>query len=383
MNKTKLLYECDGHLCDFLSTVLSCEKTDAGYLTVLSETAFFPEGGGQAADRGSIDGVNVLDVQIKDGVVTHTLDRPLQVGSQVRGKVDFGLRRARMQCHTAEHIVSGIVHKLYGFDNVGFHLGDDVVTVDFNGVLSREQLIEIEILANDAVYRNLPVEISYPKSDELPFLKYRSKLELTENVRIVSIDGVDACACCAPHVKMTGEVGEIKILDFIKYKGGIRLEMLAGERARLDHESRYTLTAEVSRLLSVKQNEIGDGVRRLLDAEERAKAVLRSLSARLVDAIASSLSPCEGNLLIFEPLADGEMLRELVNRAVSLAGGAVIALSGNDADGYRYVIGSEALPLRVLSREYHTALNGKGGGTDRMIQGTLHAPLSRIREYFS
>lgn len=383
MKKTEKLYETDGHLSAFDAKVLSCERTKDGYAVVLDRTAFFPEGGGQYPDRGVLGGRTVLDVQIREGIVLHTLDGSLEVGMTVHGEIDSALRLRRMQNHTGEHIVSGIVHALYGYDNVGFHLGDDGVTIDFNGALTREQLLEVERLANIAVYRNMSVTVSYPTSKELSRLAYRSKLDLTEDVRIVTIGDVDCCACCAPHVSKTGEIGEIKLLDFIKYKGGIRLQMLCGEDARCDHHARYLATAAVSQLLSVKQNEIEDGVRRMCAREETLKGEIRSLKLRLLEARVNGLSYTDGNRVLLEPSADMELLRELANRAVGLAGGVTVVLAGDDASGYRYVIASRSTALRSAAGEINSSLNGRGGGTDEMVQGSFLTSYASIEAFFA
>lgn len=224
---TEKLYDKDSHLKEFTGTVLSCKKTGEKYAVTLNRTAFFPEGGGQQSDRGYIGEAYISDVQIKNGEILHFADKPLSVGQAYDCKLDFDFRFRNMQNHSGEHIISGIIHRFYGFNNVGFHLGAEM-TMDFDGELTRQQLDEIEDLANKAVYENLPVKAYYPTDEELESLDYRSKLDLKENVRIVEIKGVDVCACCARHVKSTGEIGIIKILDFEKYKGGVRLIVKCG-----------------------------------------------------------------------------------------------------------------------------------------------------------
>ncbi|MBP5610221.1 MAG: alanyl-tRNA editing protein, partial [Clostridia bacterium] len=261
---TEKLYETNGSALTFSATVLSCERAGDGYAVKLDRTAFFPGGGGQACDVGLLGGVPVSGAAL-DGVdVIHYVNTPLTVGANVEGAVDAAVRFPRMQCHTAEHIVSGLIHAKYGYDNVGFHLGYDEVTMDFNGELSREQLDEIEDLANRAVYADLPVTVSFPSSAELLTLSYRSKLDLTENVRLVTVEGIDVCACCAPHVEKTGEIGLIRLLGFIRYKGGVRIRLVAGERALADYRARCRASQSISEMLSVPQEKIADGVARAL-----------------------------------------------------------------------------------------------------------------------
>ena len=221
----KLFYE-DSHMITFLATVIACEKAGDYYEAVLTRTAFFPEGGGQYADTGRIDGVEVVDVQERQGLIYHKLSEPLELGKEVEGTIDWEERFSKMQQHSGEHIVSGLVHRTYGYDNVGFHMGKDAVTMDFNGVLTREQLKEIEKKANEAVVKNIDIQVLYPTKEQLEKIEYRSKIEIDGQVRIVEVPGYDTCACCAPHVKKTGEIGIIKLVGVQNYKGGVRVSTL-------------------------------------------------------------------------------------------------------------------------------------------------------------
>ena len=225
---TRKLYDENSHLSSFDAAVRSCVPVHDLWQIVLDQTAFFPEGGGQGADTGMLNAARVLDVQEMGGEIVHITDTPLTPGEMVHGKLDWEKRFRRMQEHSGEHIISGLVHKLYGYRNVGFHLGDETVTMDYDGELTREQLSELEWLANEAVWKNVPITAVYPPEDVLQTIEYRSKLELTENVRIVTIEGYDVCACCAPHVSHTGEIGAIKIIDSMRHRGGVRLTILCG-----------------------------------------------------------------------------------------------------------------------------------------------------------
>ena len=225
---TEKLYYTDSHMFEFTATVLDCRDTPKGPALILDRTVFFPEGGGQQADTGSFGGVNILDVHEKDGEILHYCDRPLPAGETAEGRIDAEQRLVRMQNHSGEHVVSGLAHQLYGCENVGFHMGEDFVTIDFDRELSWEQLMEIEERANRVVRDDLPVLCTFPEPEELKNLEYRSKLELTENVRIVEIPGTDCCACCAPHVKHTGEIGLIKVLESERHRGGVRLNLACG-----------------------------------------------------------------------------------------------------------------------------------------------------------
>ena len=224
---TKKLYDLDSHRRDFTAAVLRCDADGERYAVVLDQTLFFPEGGGQPADTGVLGGARVLDVQITQEAIVHYTDAPLTPGAQVRGEIDWPQRFRRMQGHSGEHIISGLIHSEYGLDNVGFHLGQDTISMDYNGELTWPQLMHIEQLANEAVYRNVPIRTEYPSPEQLAQMTYRSKLDLTEDVRIVTVEGYDVCACCAPHVSCTGEIGAIKFTSVMRHRGGIRVTILS------------------------------------------------------------------------------------------------------------------------------------------------------------
>ena len=179
----KLYYE-DPYQKTFTAQVLSCEPGKKGrYQVILDQTAFYPEGGGQPYDIGMLGGVKVLEVHEKDGHVVHETEAPLTVGGTVTGEIDWQRRYDHMQNHSGEHLFSGLLHRHYGYDNVGFHMGEDEITVDFNGPLTMEQVEALEREANEVVYANGPIRITYPTSEELEKLEYRSKKELTGPVR--------------------------------------------------------------------------------------------------------------------------------------------------------------------------------------------------------
>ena len=258
----KLFYE-DSHRTEFTAKVISCEEAKDGFCVVLDQTAFFPEGGGQYADTGILGNTEVTDVHEKNDVIFHSVTAPLEVGSIVSGKINWKERFEKMQQHTGEHIVSGIVHERFGYNNVGFHLGADYCTMDFDGPISKAQLKEIETEANEAVYRNLEVEVLYPSKEELKDMDYRSKIEIEGQVRIVKIPGYDVCACCAPHVKTTGEIGAVKLVSMVSYKGGERITMLCGRRAMRDYEKKDAMTKEISTMLCALEKKKEKIIRKL------------------------------------------------------------------------------------------------------------------------
>ena len=400
--KTTRLFDQNSHLYAFPATVLSAEvgKAPDTLSVVLDATAFFPEGGGQYPDKGVLAGCPVLDVQEENGVITHTVSvshlnsepHPFAVGASVRGELDAATRFSRMQNHSGEHIISGIVHRLYGYRNVGFHLGDRGetadVTLDFDGVLTRAQLDAIEEEANAIVAANLPVKAYYPDPEELATLTYRAKLDLTEGVRIVRIgteeDPKDLCACCAPHVDCTGEIGLIKLLDFIHYKGGVRIHMLCGSWALADYRRRYTAVVTMAAAMSVKQEEVTVGFDRLRAEVEEKKQTISALRAKLEEHTVAAITPTEGSLCLFDEGLEAIEMRRLLNRAVEKCGRLCGVFSGNDESGYRYVIGrgDASIDLKKMVKEINTALSAKGGGSSEMLQGSCTATKAIIEAVF-
>lgn len=383
MDKTERLFDKSSKLNIFDATVLSCTETEGGkYAAVLDKTAFFPNEGGQACDTGKIGGVNVISVDEKDGIITHMLDGTVEVGRQVSCTVDFEARFRKMQNHTAEHIVSGMIHRLFGYCNVGFHLGEGYMTADFNGELTESDIEKVEHLANKAVFECHPVRAYYPTAEELKTLEYRSKLDLRENVRIVEIEGVDMCACCAPHVENTGEVGLVKIIDAIRYKGGMRLTMIAGFDALADYRARQEQIKRISMAISAKQSEVAEGVCRVLSDMESLKVQLSALKREKMQMKLESIMDTENSIIVFEDNDDMLALRNFVNGAVKKTQKLCAVFAGDDEKGYKYIIASENIPLRALSKEISLSLGGRGGGSDVMIQGSVTATRDQIEEFF-
>ena len=375
---TEKLYYQDSHLFTFEAAVLDCRKEKKGYSVVLDRTVFFPEGGGQLADTGVLGGVRVLDVHERGGEIRHYTDAPLEIGAHVEGFVDAEQRLRRMQNHSGEHILSGLVHNAYGFDNVGFHMGAECMIIDFSGELTWEQLTELETRANEVVRQNIPLHIWFPDASELQSLEYRSKLELTENVRIVEIPGVDRCACCAPHVERTGEVGIVKILDSQRHRGGVRVSVVCGLDALEDYRARQESVTEISRALSAKRGEVTRAVQRVLNEQQSMKERCDALSLALIRFMAEAEPETAGNILVFDATLGEIAQRELVNRLMEKAGGFAAVFCGSNEDGWRYIIGSKRLDLRAMSREINAAIQGRGGGTPQMIQGSARADRAEI-----
>ena len=377
---TEKLYYKDSHRFAFDAVVIDCREEKKGYSVVLDRTAFFPEGGGQLADTGTLGGVRVTDVHEKGGDIRHYTDAPLTVGDCVHGEIDKEQRLRRMQNHSGEHILSGLVHNTYGYDNVGFHMGVECMIIDFSGELSWGQLMELETKANEVVRQNLPLHIWFPNEAELHALEYRSKLELTENVRIVEIPGVDRCACCAPHVERTGEVGVIKILDSQRHRGGQRVSVICGLDALEDYRARQESVTDISRALSAKRGEVTQAVQRVLHEQQSMKERCDALSLALIRYMADAEGEREGNIVLFSEVLGEIAQRELVNLLMPKAGGFAAVFVGSDKDGWRYVIGSLHADLRAGARTINAAISGRGGGTPQMIQGSATAPRAKIED---
>lgn len=382
MDITKKLFD-DGHLKSFDAIVLSCEPLKKGFGVILDKTAFFPEGGGQLSDIGTLGDAKVSDVKVKNEIITHIVDKPLEVGSTVHGEIDWNIRFRRMQNHSGEHIVSGIIHKMFGYDNVGFHMGTNEVTLDVNGLLTDDDIKTIEYKSNLAVTSNAKVTITYPSSEVLADLDYRSKLDITENVRIVTIEGYDMCACCAPHVSYTGEIGMIKILDAIHYKGGMRISMLCGLDALEDYSQRNDSIIKISTLLSAKQKDVFKAVERLNNEILEQKQICNKLKSRVLQIEIDKLKKVDGNLCLFEQDFDMLSIRNLANEGVNFTDEICAVFSGNDDTGYMYVMSSKNIPLRDKAKEINATLKGKGGGSNDMIQGSVSASKSEILSYFN
>lgn len=379
---TEKLYYSDGHLSRFTARVTSCEKEDGAWAVKLDRSAFFPGGGGQEADEGVLSDMKLLRLREEGEDIVHLTPAPLEPGALVEGRIDWPLRFSRMQGHSGEHILSGTVHRLFGYDNVGFHMGEEAITIDFSGELSREDLSRAELEANRAIWRDVPVRTLLPTPGELAAMDYRSKKELTGQVRIVEIEGVDLCACCAPHVSHSGEVGLLKIIDSMRHRGGTRLTLLCGEAALLDYEALHENNAAVSAALSAKRLETGGAIARVMAEQEERRAELTKLKRELLQLKAAALRPTEGSICIFESDIDMITLRELVNAGSELAGKVCAGFAGTDGD-YKYIIGSRTVPLRARAKEINAAIDGRGGGSDAMIQGTSRARREDIERYFN
>ena len=369
MNK---LYYDSAYIKEFEAQVLSCQEGKKGWEITLSATAFYPEGGGQPADTGLLGNVRVTDVHEKDGQVVHYTDGPLPVGEMVRGVIDWDRRFQHMQEHSGEHLVSGLIHQRFGYDNVGFHMGTDEVTIDFNGVLEWGDLMAIEEKANGMIWENLEIYAGFPSPAELAKMDYRSKKELTGDIRIVSIPNGDTCACCGTHVAKTGEIGLVKFLTMIHYKGGVRISLLCGEEAVMDYEKKREELQKISVFLSAKAGKTADAVEKLKNELMQTQAKLSETSRKLMKFQADQLKEGNDKICYLGDDLDMTELRHFVNFALEgKRGKIVLALSESVNGGFSYVLGSQSEDMRALSKTLNGELSGRGGGSSQMAQGTF------------
>lgn len=379
--ETEKLYYQDPYQTTFTARVLTCEPSKGGCLVTLDRTAFYPEGGGQPADHGVLGGVTVTDVHEKDGVIFHTCSGPVEIGAAVEGSIDWTRRFDHMQQHSGEHILSGLLCSLYDCSNVGFHLGADTVTIDYDRELTWEQVLEAERQANEAIWRDTPAEITFPAPDALAQLDYRSKKELTGQVRIVSFPGADCCACCGTHVRRAGEVGLIKVLSCQKFREGVRLEILCGQRAYRYLSRIYEQDHAVARLLSVKPQDAFAAVERQNAELTAAKLRMTELEDRLFALRAQSLAG-RGDVLLLEPPMRPDGARKLADTTARAAGGLAAVFAG-ERDSYVYaLVHAGGADISPLVKRLNSALSGRGGGRNGFAQGSVQADPSAILDFF-
>ena len=393
-NTLELYYE-SAYLKEFDATVISCSKGgDGSFFVCLDKTAFFPEQGGQSCDKGVLldeSGVEhaVDHVSIEDGVITHVLKSALPEGATVHGVIDFEHRFSNMQQHTGEHIFSGIVNSRFGYDNVGFHLSDNEVTMDYNGQLTPDQIKEVELLVNKAIWNNVEVICSFPSDEELNAIDYRSKKELSGAIRIVTIPGYDVCACCAPHVLRTGEIGLLKVVRAQNYKGGTRVSILCGERALSYISFEHDIIDELARTFTTSQDNIISSVDKLQSDLQDCKGQMVNLQNRLLDFELKEIDKDLTNVfLVKEPSTDQNVLRKTVNQLALSHAGFCGAFAGDEKDGYRYIIasGTEGGDCKMLQKVLSEEFGARGGGNSPMIQGSLKsadikAVINRCQEF--
>ncbi|MEF2850944.1 MAG: alanyl-tRNA editing protein [Lachnospiraceae bacterium] len=386
---TRRLFEENVKTQRFEARVLSCTEEKGKYHIELDATAFFPEGGGQPGDQGELfpglkeDGepVKVLDTREKAGVIFHVTDKAILEGTEVLGRLNWDKRLRNMQNHSGEHILSGLIHAKYGYNNVGFHMGSDAVTLDLDGVIAPEELPEFERQVNEAIEKNLEIEVFYPTREELEHIDYRSKKEIEGQVRIVRIGDYDTCACCGTHVERTGEIRLIKLLGLQNYKGGVRISMLTGKDAIDDYEKKHATIQEATHLLSVKPDQVDSGIRKLLEANAALKSKLIAFQRQIGEEKANAVLEGTKKVCFLEPNFQNDELREMCNKAAVKAE-LVLGLLPIREGMCQYVLVSTRKDVREAGKELNSRFQGKGGGQPSMVQGTLMADGEEIRSFF-
>lgn len=379
--ETEKLYYADPFLKTFTATVLDCQPGKNGFVVTLDRTAFYPEGGGQPADQGTLDGAAVTDVHEKNGAVLHNVDSAVEIGKTVTGVIDWARRFDHMQQHSGEHICSGLICGRYHCDNVGFHMGTDMVTIDFNADIPWEELLEIEAQANQYIYEDHPIDIQFHQGAELDAIDYRSKKPLEGDVRIVAFPGADCCACCGTHVLRSGQVGLVKFLSVQKFREGVRIELLCGKRA-LDYLSRTWEQAKtIGQRLSVKPVDAAAAVERLENELSAAKLRCAQLEESVFAAIAQEQAG-KGDVLLFQPPMKPDSVRKLADAAAKTCGGLAAVFAGEGIH-YAYALGrADGQDISAQVKAMNVALHGRGGGRNGFAQGSVEAERSAIEAFF-
>ncbi|MDO5146907.1 MAG: alanine--tRNA ligase-related protein [Eubacteriales bacterium] len=385
--KTRRLFYDDVYQKEFEAEVLSCRQTEKGYEILLDQTAFYPEGGGQPSDRGRLwtqDGQSacqVKEVQYDGEEIWHRTDGPLWQGSKVRGCIDWDRRFDLMQQHSGEHLVSGFIYQLYGYHNVGFHMGEDVITVDVSGELSREEVDKVEQKVNAYIWSNKETEVFWPSEEERDKLSYRSKKELTGEVRLVEFPGGDCCACCGLHVERAGEIGMVKMLSLHRFRSGVRLEMAAGKRAMAILSGSFRANASVAAALSVRSEETAEAVKRLQEENYGLRGQLIQLKNERATFRADQCKNM-GNVLVLEAAMETADIRKEADSILETCGGICIVVSGEETSGYKYAIGQRDGDVRNFVKEMNHSLGGRGGGKPFFAQGSFGASKKEIETFF-
>ncbi|MBQ8519533.1 MAG: hypothetical protein IJ455_08040 [Agathobacter sp.] len=386
---TKKLYDIDAYATEFEARVLSCEAVELvskdgdkriAYQVVLDQTLFFPEEGGQTPDQGTLGEIEVMDVQIKKDVISHYLAQPLMVNSTVKGMIDWKHRFFNMQQHSGEHLFSGLAHRKYGLKNVGFHLSNQIVTMDFDKPLTDAQIKEMEWEINEAIVANVEIKTGYPSKEELANLEYRSKIEIDGDVRIVEIPGYDICACCAPHVHRTGEIGMFKIQSVQNYKGGIRISFLCGFRALEEYRKKSEIISELSGILTTNQENLAEHVSKLKTQVQSLKAQLSNAKQTLMESKLTEIPVEQKDVILFEQDLETPVMRNVVNKLMEMHDGVCGIFVGDDVEGYNYIIGSKIVDCREIATKLRDEFDARGGGKPQMIQGSLIAREDAIRD---
>lgn len=379
MPNFQLAYYKDPYLKTLDTEVLSCTQVRDHYEVVLADTIFYPEGGGQSGDTGFLNEVEVYDTHEKNDTVLHYTKAPLTPGEKVNCRIDFDRRFSLMQNHSGEHMVSGLIHQTFGYENIGFHMGD-VVQIDFDGLMTYEDALKIEEKANALIQRNLPISDLFPSEEELRDIEFRSKKELSGTVRLVKIPEADLCACCGTHVKTTGEIGIIKILSCEKHKNGVRLEMLSGRKAYLYLRDIYNENRRISALLSAPPLSTSSYVEKMTEKDRQLALELNGMKEAVLKKNLESIPENQSFHLEVLDHFDRNIARKYANTILEEKKAGTVAILNQADAAVEYIILSREKPLRSLIKELNQKLNGRGGGSDEIVQGSFAEDIGVIEE---
>ncbi|MBO5656835.1 MAG: alanyl-tRNA editing protein [Agathobacter sp.] len=377
------LYDLDSYQKMCQGKVLSCvpvEGDHCKYEVILDQTCFFPEEGGQTSDKGTLGEVRVLDVQLRGEELVHITDGVLETGSSVEGRIKWEERFSKMQQHSGEHIFSGLVDRYYGFQNVGFHLSDQIVTMDFDGPLTPEQVEDLEWKVNQVIAENVAIRGYYPSKEALKELSYRSKKEIDGDIRIVEIEGYDMCACCAPHVARTGEIGGFRIQTVQNYKGGVRISFLCGLRALEEDRKKGKVLAQLTGILTTSQEQLADSVGKLKANNQNLQYQLNVARQALLEEKVAHIPEEQQDVILFEDALEAVVARNVVNGLVEKHKGICGIFMTGDNGEYKFILGSASRDCRPIAAGLKEKLNARGGGSAAMIQGSVVATREAIED---
>ena len=404
-SKTKRIFDTDAYIKEYDAKVLSCEKSfkegfEDCFEVITDATVFSPEGGGQKSDIGFFDDIEVVDVKEEGENLIHFLKGEVEVGKTVKQKIDFDLRFRRMQNHNAEHLICGLIHSKFGFDNVGFHLSESVdenggikieAIMDVDGPIDLSDLKEIEIKANEAIAKNVPIYALLPSKEEADKLSFRSKLDIRENLRLVVIEGFDVCACCAPCLKSSAEIQLVKILDSMPHRGGMRLTLIAGLDAIKDYIFLHDENRQIMKLLSSERGNTAESVSTSIQKSsalhEETVLLKKRITSLFKEKLVSDLKNSDRKYnVFFAPDLDEVQSRNLINETAGDSMSVIAVMFSKNENTYRFVIGKDEnlkdISLNELAKKMREELNARGGGSEQMVQGSISASEEDIDSFF-
>ncbi len=367
------IYENDSFLFECDVKVVSCDKDNDQYIVQLDRTPFFPTGGGQPCDLGTIGEVNVTDVLESGEDVIHICDAPLKAGKTYLAQVDSERRWDFMQQHIGEHILSFGFWKLFEFNNVGFHLNEEFATLDLDGIPTAEQIREAEEFANKIVTDDAPIKVYHCTREELNKKPFRKASEKSGyNPRIVEVVGSDICTCCGTPLKSSGQVGMIKIFKTEKLRGGLRIYFYCGKRTYKDVTAKSDLIKELCDSFSCDMGRLTDSIKGLREEISSLKAELKIRADLLMGMKASELIKSgENPIITCQDKTTPKEAKTLLNILIEKEEITAVVVY-NDGNRVGYLVGCGKASngdCKNICELLNCVLNGKGGGNKTFAQG--------------